>query len=484
MDQFPNPSIPSGQGQAAGNILQYSPDQILLVKNIRPDIVIAYDDKFILDRGVAADMKSMGREEVTTTTENYHYQTGSYFTSATVGFIASSSAASITFQVNAVGASGYYASPGNVGDSAILGNDKFSALVTAKTGTVTDAVHTITLSRGDSTDFALNDTTVIAFGDEVSFPFSSQVAGQDFPDGVAIRDTRFKTNLHYMMTATDEIIADMANQEQNIMIGTDGSTQYYIGRQRLALTVRSQVKKAFAVLFANGANYSATVDGVSKAFTTTTGLYPTADQFATKLAITPGLMDIDDLYTIAQQARRGLIGNELIAYIGPNRKQEWDTLFGTFFQNGAVVYDSFANKYDAMSGGTKPMDANSAMEHGVSLGYKSVNLLDISVHTKIPVEFDHNVIAKGNVNDSYYRQSILLMQASNGTISFNGKTMQGLSFGLKVREGVTAFGGGRARVRVYDQNPANFGNERFKETLIEEFGVTTYNAQKMILVTK
>jgi len=133
MEQFPNPSIPSGQGQAAGNILQYSPDQILLVKNIRPDIVIAYDDKFILDRGVAADMKSMGREEVTTTTENYHYQTGSYFTSATVGFINSSAAGSITFQVNAVGASGYYASPGNVGDSAILGNDKFSALVTAKT---------------------------------------------------------------------------------------------------------------------------------------------------------------------------------------------------------------------------------------------------------------------------------------------------------------------------------------------------------------
>jgi hypothetical protein len=483
----PNPAVYGGQGQAVGNIAQYEADDILLAKNIMRNLVMAYDDAVVLYKGVGADMESMGRVEETTTTENYHYQTGSYFASALVGSIVSSAAGTITFQVDAVGASGTYASPGNVGDVALLGDQQYQAKISAKTGGATDAVHTITLVRGTGvTDYALNDTAVINTGDFVTFPFSGQVAGEDFPDGIVIRDVRFRTPLHYMMTSTSEILADLANQEMNVQLANEGGTQYIVNRQDVALMVRSQVKRAFALLFADGSSYTATVDGASKAFTTTQGLYPTAKEFGTKIPVTPGLLDIDDVYTIANTSGVAQVSGELIGYLGPNRKQEWDTVIGTFFNNGAVIYDggAFATKVDPATGVASKLNPTEATEHAVNLGYNTIALQGFKLSVKIPIEFYHNVIASGIPANGYYWNTGLFMPSTGGTTTFGGKQIQGSSFVIKQRMGlVDQIGGPRVRLRVVNQGPANFGSERFKKTLIEEFGVQTLNPQKFILMT-
>jgi|GEM_PF-4395061 len=491
MIEFPTGGASSGQTLAADSILRLTPDDILLMKNIRPDIVENINDSAFFDNSIYAMMLSLGMEETTTTTENYHYQTGSYFAPATVASTSGATADEITLVYatsSVAGSSGSYVSPGMVGDVVLI-DQRYTAVVTAKAASVSNnATHSITISRGSDTSFALNDTSVVTAGSILSFPFSAQVSGQEFPDGIAISDTRFKTSLHYMMTSTSEVLSDLANQQTYIKLPNYAGTDYYIERETVALTVRHSVKKAGAMLIANGASYSTTVDGVSKSYPTTTGLYPTAAQYGSTTAITPGLMDLDDIYNMAQRARSGQQGDELMTFIGSARKREWDAIFRTQFQNGAVVYadptyKTFSVKNNGQS--LSRLSDEQAKEHSIALGFKAVTLLNITIHTKVPTEFDHPTIFNMPGLENGYYQNSILTTTSGKTVSMNGNTLQGVSFGIKSRLGVVGegFGAPRQKVRLVNQTPANFGSERFKRTFIEEFGLTTYNANKLQLIT-
>lgn len=489
---FPTGGSVSGQGEGSASIVQYTPDQILLMKDIRPDIIMQVDDARFLKNSILSDIMAMGREETTTTTELYHYETGSYFATAEVLALTSATADSVIVEYTASSmnsSGGVVTSPGNVGDIVILGNDKFTAVITSKN--VSASPHKITLTRGTgNTSGALNDTSIIAVGDTLSFPYSVQAAGEAFPDGTSIRDTRYQNYLQYMMTSTPEIEADLANQELYISLSGQPGTNYMINRYDVALTVRHAVKKGYAMLFSDGSTYNATMpDGSSKAIQTTVGLYPSAEQFATKYAIAPGFLDIDDIYNFATNSAAVSGSNENIVYIGPDRKNEWDSIFRSDFQNGAVVYanptsyEVFANKTSAT--GAEKLDPKGAAEQALSLGYRSVNVKDINFHTKVPTEFyNPKIVNVPGKSRGYYATSMLIIPATNGTTTFNRSQTQGISFGIKTRLGLNRFDGSRSKIRLYNQAPENFGSERFKKTFVEEFGLTTHNAVKYILVTK
>lgn len=484
MQQFPSPSVPSGAGQGSTNIVEYSADDILLMKNIRPDIINNYDDTLIMRRGIYADMEQLGREEITTTTENYHYQQGSYYQVGTVVSLASASASSVTVTVNAQGTAGAYYSFGKVGDMVSIGGTKYLARIQSKSDSPSSATHTFVLSRGDNTEYALNDTAIITAGTELSAPFSAQAHGEAFPNGIDLTQTRFLTTLHYMVTSTSTIFGDVANQEMYIQIGENAGTRYVTDRQIVALAVRSQLNKAFAMLFADGTTFTGTdINGQTRNIPTTTGLYPTADQFATKFPVTPGYLDVDDIYSFANQAKLNMAGNEFMGYFGDPRKQEWDMIWQKYFPNGAVQYASFSERKNA-DGSTVKINPDEAKQMAVDLGYNSISVNGITFHCKTPLEFSHLNVAKNTPNASYYRNTILFVPAKNGVITFNGSTAQGLSFGIKSRMQRTAsMGGPPVKLLTVNQTPANFNTDGNKRSVLEEFGLTTYNASKMIYVT-
>ena len=492
MEIFPAGGASSGQSLPVDSILRLTPDNILLYKNIKPEIVENLNDAAFFDNSIYQMMISLGMEDTTTTTENYHYETGSYFAPATVGSTESPTASTIRLKYttsSVAGASGSYISPGMVGDQVLI-NGQYVCRVTNKNAPVGDNTeHYIDIDRGSITAFALNDTSVVTTGAILTFPFSSQVSGQSFPDGIAIADTRFKTNLHYMMTSTSEVLSDIANQETYIRLRNEQGTEYYINREDVALTIRHSIKKASALLIANGADYSQTIDGVSKTFTTTTGLYPTAAQFGTVTPITPGLMDLDDIYNIAARARSGSqAGNELMGLLGTARRREWDNIFRTDFQNGAFVYNNTYSTFSAINeGGTmKRIGQDEAKQHAINLGFGTVNVLGVSIHVKTPTEFEHPTIFNPEgLQNVGYQQTLLLMPAGK-TVSFNGNTLEGISFGVKSRLGLVGegFGAARMKIRPVNQTPANLDRESWKKTFIEEFGLTTYNARKFQLITQ
>jgi hypothetical protein len=491
MEQFPVGGAASGQTLAANSVLNLTPDQILLYKNIKPDLVENISDSAFYDNSLYAMMLNMGMVETTTTTENYHYENGSYFAPATVASVNTASASAITlvYTTSSVsGSSGSYLSPGMVGDNVLI-NGQYVCVVTAKSASLTNnATHSITIDRGDITDFALNDTSVVAAGSILTFPFSTQVSGQDFPDGINVTQTRYKTPLHYMMTSTSEVLSDLANQETYIRISGNDGSKYFIEREDVALTIRHAIKKASALLIANGSTYSYTVDSVAKSAPSTVGLYPTAAQYGTVTPISPGMMDLDDIYNAAARARSGAqAGNEILGLLGTTRRREWDNIFRTDFQNGAFVYNNTFSTFSAQNGvgGMSRIGQDEAKQHAIMLGFGSVNVLGVTIHVKTPTEFEHPTIFNvSGLQNSYY-QNTLLMTPAGKTVSFNGNTLQGISFGIKTRMGVVGngFNAPRQQVRQVNQTPANFGSERFKKTLIEEFGLTTYNASKFQLIT-
>jgi hypothetical protein len=378
-----------------------------------------------------------------------------------------------------------------IGDNVLI-NGQYVCVVTDKFAPVgVNTTHYIDISRGSITDFALNDTSVVAAGSILTFPFSTQVSGQDFPDGINVTQTRYKTPLHYMMTSTSEVLSDLANQETYIQIkGNDGS-KYFIEREDVALTIRHAIKKASALLIANGSTYQVpNITGFTgtKSATSTVGLYPTAAQYGTVTPISPGMMDLDDIYNAAARARSGAqAGNEILGLLGTTRRREWDGIFRTDFQNGAFVYNNTYSTFSAQNGvgGMSRIGQDEAKQHAINLGFGSVTILGITIHVKTPTEFEHPTIFNvSGLQNSYY-QNTLLMTPAGKTVSFNGNTLQGISFGIKSRMGSVGngFNAPRQQVRQINQTPANFGSERFKKTLIEEFGLTTYNASKFQLIT-
>jgi hypothetical protein len=200
-------------------------------------------------------------------------------------------------------------------------------------------------------------------------------------------------------------------------------------------------------------------------------------------------MDLNDIYDVVTFARSTGQTKEVMGLFGTERKIEWDRIFATNFNNGAVIYaanfDSFGKKEAGT--GSVSLTGDTKKEFAVSLGFQSVNVLDTTVHAKAVSEFDHPTIFNvPGLQKSWYRQTaaFLPMQASS---SFNGVAVAGTTFKMLYRLGINGNQGfnnpAKSRIRVVDQGPSNLDLEGWKKTFIEEFGLQTKNASKMQLIT-
>ena len=490
MEQYPNPALNSGTSAGDVNIGVYDADTILLFKNINPKLFASFNDSLTIKNGIVDDMEKLGAIEETTTTENFHYQEGSYYTTAAVVSRASVTASSVVVTINAQGTSGNYTSFGKIGDMVSLGNSQYWAQITDKNGSSTSATATLTLSRGTDTSFSLADTAVLNDGTILAAPTTLQGHGQAFPDGINLFQVRYQTNIGLMVTATPEMDGSLANQEVYIGVGPNGE-RYMTTRQLMALTVRAEYERAYGFLFHTGADYTYTdVWGNTRTAQSTAGLYQTANDYAQKYPITPGMLDIDDIYTIATAAVTSQAGNEFMGYLGLGRKQEWDKIIRQYTQTTQVspadpgAFGAFGSKKSVDGAGNVSLSPDQAMEYAAILGYSTVNVLGCNFHVKTPPELQSQSIIKGDPANAYYAQTMLFLPATKGVSNFNGNQGTGLSFGMKVRMQKNPLTGASQRMMLVDRGPANLGTNAFSRQIIQEYGLTTYNPNKMIYVTK
>jgi hypothetical protein len=287
------------------------------------------------------------------------------------------------------------------------------------------------------------------------------------------------------MTATPQMDGSLANQQVNIGFGPNGE-RYMTTRQFLALTVRAEYERAFAMLFGTGESYTYTdVWGNSRQAVSPAGLYKTADQFAQKFTVPAGLMDIDDLYQFAYTALTSQAGNEFMGYFGLKKKEEWDRIIGTYFGNNLVL---LPDSYSAFSTRNQPGEGNvslspdQAKQNAVTLGYSSINIQGCVFHAKTPGELRANTMVKGD-QAAWVNNSMLFIPATKGVSNFDGNQGKGLSFGMKVRMQNNPLTGTASKMMVVDRGPANLGTNAFDRQIIQEHGLTTYNPSKMILVS-
>lgn len=490
MIQFPNPAQPSGQNTGLSDIIDLTPDDILLYKNIQPSIVQSINDAGFFNQSIYDLMLRMGSAETTTTTENYHYETGSYFAYATVDTVTSASAGSAQLNFNTTsvyGSAGNYTSPFQVNDILLI-NGRYQVIVTQKVApAATQSGHYVVVSRGSDTDFALNSTSIVTSGAVLSSPFSIQTAYGAFPDGITIRDVRYKTPLMRMQTGTGEVTADLANQETYISLPGVAGSNYRIPRIKVALTIRHALKKSMALIVGKAVDYTLTqINSGTKTETSTSGLWPTIQQFGTTRPIASGMLDLYDLYEIAQVARSTGQSPEMMGLFGSQRKVEFDAIFKNAFPNGAYVWNAKSDMF-AGAGTPSPLSASEAQQKGVNLGFNGVVVNDVTIHAKAVSEFDHpNIFNAPGLRYSWYRMSAAFLPAmTSGT--FNGSPVTGTSFKVLTRPGYDGNNWfdapNKAQIQTINRGPSNIGAQAADQTLSEEFALTTYNASKCQLVT-
>jgi hypothetical protein len=469
-----NNELPAGEV----DVNLYQGDDLIFLKDYMQTRFMNYDDK-AFTMGLSVEAVRNGRQSSTNTDLNYHIESGSYFSVATVAsksISGSGATATCTITINQTAVNGVYLCPGEKNQLVFLADGVTQAFVREKTASTSSPTATLLLASG--VDETIDWATAITAGDQLGFYSQISSPGNtEFLTGQTFNDTRYLTEIMEVQTSTPVITSYMANSrfqipEQGVL---NGSKPYAIDRIMAELLPIHEIRKSFHMVWGTGKSY---IDADGNTIKTSQGFYSLANTFGQNFDIAPQSMVLADWDNVCASliARQG--GPEVLVWCGHRLDNAIDKMIRPTMVNGGVVYSYFNSEGNTLS-------EDEGRSRAIDYGYGSFRYNNFSFHKKQLTEANHPFVTDiANDPLGVKANSGVLIPVSGGMSSdASGQNVFVPSWEVLYKPGRTEVDGSMQRLRVYDKLPVNFSKERFQRAMYENYALRAFRALKFTSIT-
>lgn len=467
-----NNELPAGEV----DVNLYQGDDLIFLKDYMQTRFMNYDDK-AYTMGLSVEAVRNGRQSSTNTDLNYHIESGSFFSFATVAaksISGSGATATCTITINQTNQNGVYLCPGQENQLTFLSDGITQAFVREKTASTSSPTATLVLAS--AVDETINWSTAVNVGDKLGFYSQISSPGNtEFLTGQTFNDTRYLTGTMEVQTGSPVVTSYMANSrfqipEQGVL---NGSKPYAIDRIMAELLPIHEIRKSFHMVWGTGKPY---VDKNGNTIQTSQGFYSLANTFGQNFDIAPQSMVLSDFDNICASLVQRQAGDEVLLWCGHRLDNAIDKMIRPTMVNGGVVYSYF--KAEGAN------DLRSASERAIDYGYGSFKYNNFSFHKKALTEANHPFVTDiGGDPLGVKANSGILIPVSGGMTSDGGQNVFVPSWEVLYKPGITQVDGSMQRLRVYDKLPVNFNKERWQRAMFENYALRAFRAMKFTSIT-